>query len=205
MSSIEGDNLFSGIIRELGEVVSINSDELSSRLGVRSRLFSHSEIGDSVAVLGVCLTVAELDSEVAVFDVSSETLRKTSIGKLEVGSKVNLESPLTLSTLLHGHIVQGHVDGMGVVSDIKKEGETYKVIVNLAPELLRYFVPKGSVTVDGVSLTVGEVDSEKFSLYIIPKTWEWTTFQYFQPGELVNIEVDILAKYVERLFQPKVN
>lgn len=197
--------MFSGIIRELGEIVEISGDNLSQQLEVQSELFVDSKLGDSVAISGVCLTVSKLNSERAVFDVSSETLRKTSLGKLTVGSKVNLENPLTLSTLLHGHIVQGHVDGLGEVYEIEREGETYKVVVKLNADLLRYLVPKGSITVDGVSLTVGEVSNDRFSLYIIPKTWQWTTFQFMDLKTQVNIEVDILAKYVERLFQPKPN
>ena len=205
MIFIDGDKLFSGIIREIGEVTSIVGGKLSQQLEVQSKLFVESQLGDSVAVSGVCLTVAIKNSDKVVFDVSSETLRKTSLGNLSVGGKVNLESPLTLSTLLHGHIVQGHVDGVGEICEIEKEGETYKVVVKLASDLLRYFVPKGSVTVDGVSLTVGQVHNDRFSLFIIPKTWQCTTFQFMSPKTLVNIEIDILAKYVERLFQSRTN
>jgi riboflavin synthase len=192
--------MFSGIIRELGEVVSIEKQELSAVIEIRSKLFSECQIGDSVSISGVCLTVTKLSSDTADFDVSSETLRKTSLQTAEIGKKVNLETPLTLSTLLHGHIVQGHVDGVGEIQEMQQEGETYRVSVGLDKSLMKYLVPKGSVTIDGVSLTVGEIQDSQFSLYIIPKTWEWTTFQFYKVGTLVNVEVDILAKYVERLF-----
>ena len=197
--------MFSGIIRDLGKVVSVNKGELSAQLELTSNLFKDTQIGDSVAVSGVCLTVSKLQLELAIFDVSSETLRVTSLGSLVTGSLVNLENPLTLSTLLHGHLVQGHVDGLGKISEILKEGETYKVFIELTSALIRYLVPKGSITVDGVSLTVGEVEENRFSLYIIPKTWDWTTFSRMKLGDLVNIEIDILAKYVERLSSPLAN
>ncbi len=192
--------MFSGIIRQLGQVRSLQSNGLTGLLKVESPLFNEVAVGDSVAVSGVCLTVAAIDQPSLVsFDVSSETLRKTSLGSLHEGSKVNLELPLTLSTMLHGHIVQGHVDGTGRVECIQQEGETWMVEVSIDESLTRYLVPKGSVTVDGVSLTVGEINGTRFSLFIIPKTWEWTIFHTYQVGQVVNIEADVLAKYVERL------
>lgn len=196
--------MFSGIIRGIGLVSGREDSDQGARVQIQSEHLKDVALGDSVAVLGVCLTVSQIGKQGEVaFDVSSETLRKTNLGELRAGSPVNLEHPLRLSDLVHGHIVQGHVDGVGTLVGSTLEGETIRWTVAFPPELRRYFVPKGSVTIDGVSLTLGEVGAEEFSLYIIPKTWEWTTLRERAIGDRLNIECDIFAKYVEQMVKSR--
>jgi riboflavin synthase len=190
--------MFSGIIRSTAVVKSLSSSGVLTVSGVPV-----CQEGDSVAVNGVCLTVVSFSELETKFDVSSETLRRTNLGGLASGEIVNLEFPLSLSSLIHGHLVQGHVDGVGTVAGIIEEGDTKCITIGYPTSLAKYLVTKGSVTVNGVSLTVGEIQCVgEFPVYIISKTWEWTNFQHLKVGDSVNLEVDIVAKYVESLLEP---
>jgi riboflavin synthase len=155
--------------------------------------------GDSIAVDGVCLTAAAVDGESFEADVMAETLRRSTLGSLAEGDRVNLEPPLRAGDPLGGHVVQGHVDGTGVVEAVTEDGFARVLRIAAAAELLRYVVEKGSIAVDGVSLTVAEVDGGGFAVSLIPETLEHTTLAAAAPGDAVNLEVDVLAKYVEKL------
>jgi len=158
------------------------------------------EIGASIAVNGACLTAVEIDATSLGFDLSEETIARTSLGTLEPGDRVNLERPVTLVTRLGGHLVQGHVDGVGRVARIEPDpGGGNRTVVTIPDHLVRYIVEKGSVTVDGVSLTVTDTTGEEFGLALIPHTLAVTTLGVRQPGDTVNLEADVIAKYVERL------
>jgi len=192
--------MFTGIVEELGEVVAVDRRADAARITVRGALvLSDAAPGDSIAVNGVCLTVAERDTDSFTADVMAETLDRSSLGALEAGSRVNLERPLTLAARLGGHLVQGHVDGTARILE-RTPSEHWEVVrVSLPAELARYVVAKGSVTVDGVSLTVVDVGPDWFSVSLIPTTLELTTLGRKQPGDPVNLEVDVVAKYVEKL------
>ena len=191
--------MFTGLVQALGRVEEIGD----GRLRVRADGLDDIAPGDSVAVNGVCLTAAEVGEGAFRADVMAETLRRSSLGGLEAGDAVNLELPLRPSDRLGGHVVQGHVDGLGRVRDIRAEGFARLVTVAADPELLRYVVPKGSIAVDGVSLTVAELLDDAFTVSLIPETLERTTLGRAQAGDAVNLEVDVLAKYVERLVQQR--
>jgi riboflavin synthase len=188
--------MFTGIVEERGVVREIGA----TRLAVGCRVVARdSGAGASVAVNGVCLTVVERSGEHLAFDLSDETLRRTSFSRLSVGHPVNLERPLTLSSRLGGHLVQGHVDGVGEVVGLER-GEAGAWMTVRAPEdLRRYLVQKGSVCVDGVSLTVAALEGETFSVALIPHTLEATTLGDTRGGDPVNLEVDVIARYVEAL------
>jgi riboflavin synthase len=198
--------MFTGIVEELGEVASLSDLGDAVRLAVRAdRVTADAGHGDSIAVNGCCLTVVENHGVVFTADVMKETLDKTSLGRLTTGSPVNLERAVRLGTRLGGHIVQGHVDGVGTVRE-RQHSEHWDVVrVELSAELARYVATKGSVTVDGVSLTVVEVDDGRagagpsFTVSLIPTTLESTTLGETAVGDVVNLEVDVIAKYVERL------
>ena len=192
--------MFTGIIEELGYVVRLDDQGDAVRLTVRGKhVTSDAASGDSVSVNGCCLTVAERDGETFTADVMRETLDKTALGALAPGARVNLERAVTASTRLGGHIVQGHVDGTGVIV-ARTPSEHWEVLEVTLPEALaRYLVDKGSVTVDGISLTVVTVDAATFTVSLIPETLARTTLGLKQPGDPVNLEVDVIAKYVERL------
>jgi riboflavin synthase len=192
--------MFTGIVEELGVVEALVDQGDAVRLTVRGpHVVLDASLGDSISVNGCCLTVAERDQETFTADVMHETLEKTSLGALEPGTRVNLERAVTPQTRLGGHIVQGHVDGTGTLVT-RSPSEHWEVVeVSLPPELARYLVPKGSVTVDGVSLTVVEVRDESFTVSLIPETLARTTLGLKQAGDPVNLEVDVVAKYVERL------
>ena len=168
-------------------------------LTVETDLAAELAQGDSVAVNGVCLTARDPDTGAFRADVMAETLRRSSLGPLAEGDSVNLELPLRAGDRLGGHLVQGHVDGTGTVVSVAEDGFSRRVRVEAAPDLLRYLVEKGSIAVDGVSLTVAEIDDDAFVVALIPETLERTTLGEFEPGRVVNVEVDVLAKYVERL------
>lgn len=193
--------MFTGIVEELGKVESIERlDDDAVRLTIHCKaVISDADLGDSIAVNGVCLTVADKTPTSFKADVMAETLKLTTTGQLEAGSPVNLERPVTLSTRLGGHIVQGHVDGVAVV--VKREPSENWDVVTFEPaqHLLKYIVHKGSVTVDGTSLTVSEVTDKTFSVSLIPETLKKTTLGLRKVGDEVNIEVDMLAKYIEKL------
>ena len=201
--------MFTGIVEELGVVDGIEEQPDAIRLTVRGPFVTtDAALGDSIAVNGCCLTVAVRDGETFTADVMRETLAKTSLGALEVGSRVNLERAVTPQTRLGGHIVQGHVDGTARL--VRREpSEHWEVVeVELPADLARYLVPKGSITVDGISLTVVEVSTGSttregsFTVSLIPETLSRTTLGFKQPGDPVNLEVDVIAKYVERLLTP---
>ncbi len=192
--------MFTGIIEELGEVVRLDWYGEGAGIGVRGpRVTGDAGHGDSIAVSGVCLTVTSVDGDVFVADVMKETFDRSALGSLALGDRVNLERAATPSTHLGGHIVQGHVDGVGTVRS-RVPGERWEdVHIALPAGLNRYVVEKGSVCVDGISLTVVAVDDESFQVSLIPTTLELTTLGHKEVGALVNLEVDIIAKYVEKL------
>ena len=192
--------MFTGIVEELGEVIALTHLGDSVRLTVRGPLVVEgARHGDSVAVNGVCLTIVEVTGDRFTADVMRETLDRSALGALTPGVPVNLERPMRLDGRLGGHLVQGHVDGTGVIES-RSPSEHWDVVrISLPHELARYVVPKGSVTVDGVSLTVAFVDEGSFTVSLIPTTLELTTLGRKQPGDPVNLEVDVIAKYVERL------
>jgi riboflavin synthase len=192
--------VFTGIVEELGEVTAVENLGDSSRFRLRGPLVTEdAKHGDSIAVNGVCLTVVDTADGEFTADVMAETLNRSSLGALTVGSRVNLERPMALGGRLGGHLVQGHVDGTGTIVD-RKPSEHWEIVKVALPEgLSRYVVEKGSITVDGVSLTVVDAGDDHFTLSLIPTTLALTTLGIKQAGDPVNLEVDVLAKYVERL------
>jgi riboflavin synthase len=194
------DAMFTGLVQDLGTVAEVHETSDGVRLAVESPLARELQEGDSVAVNGVCLTATGLCAgERFGADVMHETLRRSSLGEVREGSPVNLELPLRAADRLGGHIVQGHVDGLGVVAGSRDEGFARVVTVEAGPELLRYVVEKGSIAVDGVSLTVARVDDAGFDVSLIPETLERTTLGRAANGTPVNLEVDVMAKYAEKL------
>jgi riboflavin synthase len=191
--------VFTGLVAGTGTVESLERDGGGVRLRVRSELAGELGPGDSVAVNGVCLTAVAPDPAGFSADVMEETLRRSSLGPLATGDAVNLELPLRAGDRLGGHIVQGHVDGTGEVDSVREEGLSRVVRIAAPADLLRYVVEKGSIAVEGVSLTVSGVDEEAFEVSLIPETLERTTLGAAEPGRTVNLEVDVLAKYVEKL------
>ena len=191
--------MFTGLVADLGEIVALEAGEEGVRLAVRTALAGEIAEGDSVAVNGVCLTATNIVDGTFSADVMNESLRRTSLAEVGEGSSVNLELPLRAHDRLGGHFVQGHVDGVAVVRDVVEDGFARVVTFTAPPELLRYIVEKGSIAVDGVSLTVSAVDEESFAVSLIPETLERTTLGTAEPGRPVNLEVDVLAKYVEKL------
>lgn len=194
--------MFTGIVEELGTVVSVEELGDSVRLRLRGPLVVSDAVhGASIAVNGVCLTVVEHDDAEFTADVMLETLNRSSLGALVPGSPVNLERPVTLQARLGGHLVQGHVDGTGTILE-RVPGEHWEVVrIALPDDLGRYVVEKGSITVDGVSLTVVETQRDRFSVSLIPTTLELTTLGRKAVGDTVNLEVDVVAKYVERMLE----
>jgi riboflavin synthase len=191
--------VFTGLVAATGIVESLERDGDGMRLRVRSELARELSGGDSIAVNGVCLTAVEPDAAGFSADVMSETLRRSSLGPLTSGDAVNLELPLRAGDRLGGHVVQGHVDVVGTVDSVRDEGFSRVVRVSAPAETLRYVVEKGSIAVDGVSLTVSAVDREAFEVSLIPETLERTTLGEAAPGRMLNLEVDVFAKYVEKL------
>ncbi|ROR91232.1 riboflavin synthase [Nocardioides aurantiacus] len=192
--------MFTGIVEELGSVVALEDQGDAVRLTVHGPVVTDDAgLGDSISVNGCCLTVVSNQDGAFTADVMRETLDKTSLGALEPGARVNLERAVTPATRLGGHIVQGHVDGTGTIVS-RTPSEHWEVVeVSLPADLERYLVPKGSITVDGISLTVVEVRAESFTVSLIPETLARTTLGARQPGETVNLEVDVIAKYVEKM------
>ncbi|MZE78378.1 riboflavin synthase [Streptomyces xinghaiensis] len=192
--------MFTGIVEELGEVAAVEDLGDSSRFRLRGPLVTRdAKHGDSIAVNGVCLTVVDTAAGEFTADVMAETLNRSSLGALVPGSRVNLERPMALGGRLGGHLVQGHVDGTGTITE-RVPGEHWELVtVSLPPRLARYVVEKGSITVDGVSLTVVTAADDHFTVSLIPTTLELTTLGSKKAGDPVNLEVDVLAKYVERL------
>lgn len=194
--------MFTGLVEELGTIESVAANANGARIVVNAQLVA-SDIsnGDSVAVNGVCLTALETETTSFAADVSPETLNKTTLGSLTAGSRVNLERAMLPITRLGGHIVQGHVDGRGTFRSARPEGEFWTVKIGFPIEMARYFVQKGSVAVEGISLTIATLDFDSFDIAVIPKTWEMTNLSTLTPGDTVNLEADIIAKYIERMMQ----
>ncbi len=191
--------MFTGLVADLGAVASVDRSLDGARLTFESALAGELSEGDSIAVNGVCLTAVGLCGPRFGADVMEETLRRSSLGELEQGDCVNLELALRASDRLGGHVVQGHVDGLGVIGALRDEGFARIVTVEAGPDVLRYVVEKGSIAVDGVSLTVARVDDTSFDVSLIPETLERTTLGAAAVGRPVNLEVDVLAKYVEKM------
>ena len=193
--------MFTGIIQAIGTLVEINEQEKGCSLTIQApdNFLNDSNIGDSICVQGVCLTATSIKANTFRVDASSETLQCTTLNELGVNAKVNLELALTLSTRLGGHLVTGHVDGVGYVQAIKPEGEATNYIFVAPKDIAGYIARKGSICIDGVSLTVNHVDQETFKVTIIPHTFENTVINQYKENTHVNLEVDLLARYIERL------
>lgn len=198
--------MFTGIIEEMGTVRRLNQSPNRCELELSaSKVLEGTQIGDSIAVNGVCLTVIRLGEEHFTADVMPETLRRSNLGQLKPGSKVNLERAMAANGRFGGHIVAGHIDGTGKILAMQLEGNAVLVTISVTPELLRYVVEKGSIAIDGISLTVAKVSHTDFTVSLIPHTGEETTLLKHRSGEIVNLETDIIGKYVEKLMQPKSN
>jgi riboflavin synthase len=191
--------MFTGLVQGLGQIVGIDRSDDGVRLTVSADFPLDAAEGDSIAVNGVCLTAVEPLDHVFSADVMNETLSRSSLGAVEQGELVNLELPLRPHDRLGGHFVQGHVDGLGTVEAVEEDGFARRIRVAATPDLLRYVVEKGSIAIDGVSLTVAAVDDESLTVSLIPETLERTSLGAVAPGRTVNLEVDVLAKYVEKL------
>jgi len=191
--------LFTGIIQDVGRVTAMERSGDLAVVTIESELVPQLSIGGSIAVNGTCLTAVSIEASKVTLEVGSESLARTSLGGLSVGTQVNLELPMKAFSLFDGHIVQGHVDGVGIIGSIESDGDSSRVRLEASPDLMRYIVEKGSITVDGISLTVASVDNTGFEVAIIPHTLAATNLGLRVVGEKVNLEVDILAKYVERL------
>jgi riboflavin synthase len=191
--------LFTGLVVEMGEVISLQKRGGGARLFLDAKsLSSDAGLGDSIAVNGTCLTVVEMSGRTLAFDLSGETLHSTNLGMIKKGDRVNLEPSLRLGSRLGGHFVTGHIDGVGTIRTKSLVGDAFTVVIAAAERLTGFLVDKGSVAVDGISLTVVEVVKGGFSIVIIPHTASLTTIGYKGPGDTVNIEVDILGKYVAK-------
>jgi riboflavin synthase alpha subunit len=192
--------VFTGIVREVGRVVGVEGGDAGVTLRVEAPgTAADASIGDSVSVAGVCLTAEAVESGAIRFHAVPETLARTTLGRLGPGDAVNIEPALRAGEPLGGHIVQGHVDDLGTIAALERDGEGARLTVGAAESVLRYCVEKGSITVDGVSLTVAALDGGTFSVALVPHTLAATTLGGLGPGDPVNLEVDVLAKYVERL------
>jgi len=191
--------VFTGLVEDLGTVAAVDATADGARLTVRSRLAGKLGEGDSVAVNGVCLTAVAVGDGSFGADVMHETLRRSSLGEAREGARVNLELALRADGRLGGHLMQGHVDGVGTIEAVRQDGFARVVTISADAALLRYVVEKGSIAVDGVSLTVATVDEDGFDVSLIPETLERTSLGAAAPGTPVNLEVDILAKYIEKL------
>ena len=192
--------MFTGIIEEIGTIKNINTNGVSAQLNIASNIvLEGTKIGDSIAVNGVCLTVTSLTSNSFTADIMAETLRRSNLGNLVPQSKVNLERAMIANGRFGGHIVSGHIDGTGTIIETKPEGNAIWVKIKTSSEILKYIIQKGSITIDGISLTVAKITDQDFSVSIIPHTAENTTLLQKKVGEVVNLENDIVGKYVEKL------
>jgi riboflavin synthase len=192
--------MFTGIIEELGRVRRIEQRGENAYIVIDARIVTQgTNHGDSIAVNGVCLTALDIHDDSFAADVSRETLHRSTLGNLRPGTPVNLERSVTPETRLGGHLVQGHVDTRGQFVSVEDHGESWTVRIAFPPEIARYLVFKGSVAVEGISLTIANLADDYFEVAIIPKTWEVTNLSQLKPGDNVNLEVDVISKYVERL------
>ena len=196
--------MFTGIIEEVGSVISIRRSAASSFIRLRAeKVLSGTKLGDSIAVNGVCLTVTELDDTSFQADVMNETLSRSSLGSLSNGSPVNLERAMAADGRFGGHIVSGHIDGTGTITNIRNDGIAVWYTISAKPDIMRYIVEKGSIAVDGISLTVAKVTDSSFSVSVIPHTAAETILGNRKKGDIVNLENDIIAKYIEKLIKPE--
>lgn len=194
--------MFTGIVEEMGCVKSVQHGAVSSFVEIKAEaVLSDAHIGDSIAVNGVCLTVTNITADSFRADVMNETLSRSSLGTLRQGSFVNLERAMSANGRFGGHIVSGHIDGTGTIADIKKDGIAVWYTITSSPEILRYIVEKGSVAIDGISLTVADVSDTDFKISVIPHTAAQTVLGFKKSGDIVNIENDIIGKYVEKLMK----
>ncbi len=197
--------MFTGIIEEMGRVKALKHERGAARLTISASLvLGGTQLGDSICVNGVCLTVVERGSSEFSADVANETLKVTNLGGLQVGQTVNLERALQLSARIGGHLVTGHVDAVGRIREKRQEGNSWRVFIDAPEVVLRTIIKKGSVAVDGISLTVADVDTAGFSIAMIPHTAKLTTLGFKSAGDSVNLETDIIGKYVERLLAGRV-
>jgi len=198
------ENMFTGIIQTIGTVEKIDKDRGDPRFFIKSDLnLSNIAIGASICHAGCCLTVVEKDGDVFATDVSAETLSKTTLGQWTEGIKINLEPSLKVGDELGGHIVSGHVDGVARIISITPEGNSYRLVVESPQDLAKFIASKGSVALDGISLTVNEVNDNQFGINIIPHTWDVTTLGQRLVGDALNIEIDLMARYAARLMEYK--
>ena len=196
--------MFTGIIQTMGEIVRIDNDRGDPRFYIRSDIdLTKIDIGASVCHAGCCLTIIEKEGDVFAVDVSAETLSKTTLGQWEQGSKINLETSLKVGDELGGHIVSGHVDGVAKIQSIKSEGDSHRLIIEAPDDLAKFIAQKGSVALDGISLTVNAVNDNQFGINIIPHTWDVTTLGQKNEGVTLNIEIDLMARYAARLMDYK--
>lgn len=192
--------MFTGIIEETGRVIGILKSGSSAKLKIScAKILENIALGDSVAVNGVCLTAVNFGADFFEADISSETLAKSSLKNITNGTILNLERALTLSSRLGGHMVQGHVEGTGILKNIVKYGEFYKIFIEYPSELDKYIVEKGSIAIDGISLTVINVVNNTFEVAVIPHTFDNTNLKYRKNGDIINLETDIIARYVEKM------
>ncbi|MDF2577831.1 MAG: riboflavin synthase alpha chain [Chlamydiales bacterium] len=195
--------MFTGLVEELGEVSLFQNEETKCRIKIKAKtVLEGVQIGDSIAVNGCCLTVVTLSNDSWEADIVPETLKRTCLGLLKVGDRVNLERPLRLNSFLGGHLVQGHVDGLGIIKSKKQQADdSWLFTFSTSPEHLRYAIQKGSIAIDGISLTLVNVGHDIFQVAIIPHTYAKTTLGFKQEGDAVNLELDLIAKYLEKLVQ----
>ncbi|MED5579438.1 MAG: riboflavin synthase [Nitrospinota bacterium] len=195
--------MFSGIIEKIGKISGIEKNSDGARLSVSVDSFLDDvKLGDSIALDGACITVVSFDTSKFESDLSNETLNKTTLANLKVGDECNLEKALHLNERIGGHLVSGHIDGVGIVESIEKDGESFWFKIKANKQIMKYVVYKGSVAVDGISLTIAECDEDSFSVAIIPHTLECTTLNNKEVDSKVNLEVDMIGKYVEKLVSP---
>ena len=192
--------MFTGIIEELGQIAALEKHSDGAKIRIAARVVTRDTAeGDSIAVNGVCLTALDVKADGFTADVSQETLDRSTLGRLKNGTRVNLERAVTPSTRLGGHIVQGHVDSRGRFVAARQNGDFWTVRVSFPKEIGQYLVYKGSISVEGISLTIAELGADYFEIAVIPKTWELTNLSTLRPGDEVNLEADVIAKYVERI------
>jgi riboflavin synthase len=197
--------MFTGIIEELGGIKALRRDAGAARLTVSAlTVLDGTALGDSICVNGVCLTVIDMSKNAFSVDVAVETLNVTNLGDLRIGTKVNLERALQLSARIGGHLVSGHVDAVGHIRNKREEGNGWRISINAPDTVLRYVIKKGSIAIDGISLTVADVEKTGFSIAMIPHTAKLTTLGFKSAGESVNLETDLIGKYVERLLSGRV-
>ncbi len=197
--------MFTGIVEEMGRVKALRREGGAARLTISaSTVLGGTVLGDSICVNGVCLTVVDLNSGEFSADVAVETLRVTNLGELKTGAAVNLERAMQLSARIGGHLVSGHVDAVGHIREKREEGNGWRIFIDAPEPVLRYVIKKGSIAVDGISLTVADVDKSGFSIAVIPHTAKLTTLGFKAAGDSVNLESDIIGKYVERLLSGRV-